>query len=462
MFCEDKNLRHVGSSINYTGKNYGAHQNSYKHQGEERKVNMCCSTMDLLKIIVAKSAEADEIRRGLCQIWHENQNLRRQVLAATKIVPPCEVKEKELTYKHESILDGVKQENEVLVGKVEEHEMVIDEKSKRIDSLTNSIEALEKAIETSESKGSELGEKLANIERRNCTLQKDMKESMQNLKSELKDKDDMTLMLESVVKSKKDELQEKEKSEIETKNEIVSMRKKIEMLEKEIDAAGGACGCSNLKVKGLTSEKASMLSSSNENVKSVDADEFCKFGVETNVKNENKARVNTHKQLRDCNDHHIENSVNVINTSRESDMPKGGSVKTSIGKKNDMLAQKKPNSRHDVSRSCCGKSVSNVNEIDLLSSSPKRCKCCVEIDTETARGIDENDIVKVIENGIANSEYFEGECEMCFTRSGSKVLDKAEMWFEKENDAWCADGNGSFVVDGRRLRFYYAACHGRR
>merc|ERR1712060_44960 len=121
------------------------------------------------------------------------------------------------------MLDGVKVENEVLVGKVEECELVIRKKNERIDCLTKSAEALEKDFETSEGKVSELSEKLVNIERSNCTTQKDMEEDVQKLKSELKDKNDMILILENVIKSKKEELEEKEKSEIEATNKILSM-----------------------------------------------------------------------------------------------------------------------------------------------------------------------------------------------------------------------------------------------
>ena len=49
--------------------------------------------MDLFKIIVAKSTEADYLRANVNSLAVENETLRRRLLAASKIVPLREVKQ---------------------------------------------------------------------------------------------------------------------------------------------------------------------------------------------------------------------------------------------------------------------------------------------------------------------------------------------------------------------------------
>merc|ERR1712176_530788 len=51
---------------------------------------------------------------------------------------------------------------------------------------------------------------------------------------------------------------------------------------------------------------------------------------------------------------------------------------------------------------------SQFTKVNLLSSNPKRCKHCVEIDAESVKGNKEYVIAKAIENGVKKLGCFEG------------------------------------------------------
>ena len=90
--------------------------------------------------------EADEMKRGLSQIFCENQTLRRQVLATTKIVPPSEVKDEDIVKKCKSELDSIRKENKAIAGKMSEYKIFIHYKDEKIEILFKSIITLERKL----------------------------------------------------------------------------------------------------------------------------------------------------------------------------------------------------------------------------------------------------------------------------------------------------------------------------
>lgn len=69
-------------------KTFSAVQEDYQNRRNRRGGDVYYSTMDIFKIIVAKSMEVDQMRNSFHILCFENDNLRCKIEAASKIIYP--------------------------------------------------------------------------------------------------------------------------------------------------------------------------------------------------------------------------------------------------------------------------------------------------------------------------------------------------------------------------------------
>ena len=120
----------------------------------------CYNAIDLLKIIVAKTLETDEVRGSAMRLWHENQNLKRQIEASMKIVNPREVKNSMEVKIIECELQKCRDTNDDLRKLLECEESMAAEKDMRLKKLSNEHEELKHDMGEREKKMLNLEEKL--------------------------------------------------------------------------------------------------------------------------------------------------------------------------------------------------------------------------------------------------------------------------------------------------------------
>lgn len=197
-----ENFKYVERRRIDTRKNYGAQKERHDQRDDGCKVGTCYKTIDLLKTIVSKSAEVDELRVCACNLCNENASLRRKIEAATKIGPPNEERREKIVppseVKHGEAIELVSRLNKEMLDLKKERKKDVD----KVNMHRSEVESLKDENFSLSKERDELKDRL-------CAIFQESKEKdamIVDLKEEIHDITKRSDSLEDTAKEKEEDI----------------------------------------------------------------------------------------------------------------------------------------------------------------------------------------------------------------------------------------------------------------